>query len=229
MDLDAAVDKSEEVQDIFKRVPQAAYPLVAKSKQLKKFRKSLSEFVTRLVEHTHTSGILYDDLFCQTFQTWLVAATSSRLRSFRHTATVIVLEFMSALCSVAVDIEKAFQKASRQKENEENKSRTDQRRLKQFEDSTNELHEQKVQVEGYLAELLSSVFVHRYRDAEPSIRLEATRSLGQWMEIYPSHFLQGSHLRYLGWVLTDSVGREHAALLNLLSWSSSLLTGLEWF
>lgn len=205
VDHDGATDKMEEIQDTFKKVAQAAYPLIAKSKQLRKFRNSLSEFISRLVQHAHTSSILYDDLFCSTLQAWLVAATSSRLRSFRHTSTVIVLEFISGLCQVAKVVEKDFSKATRQHETEEKKSRRDKQRLKQFKDNVDQLHKQKMDIESYISELLSSVFVHRYRDAEPSIRLECIRALGEWMITHRTYFLQGSHLRYIGWVLTDSV------------------------
>lgn len=215
LDLDGALDKSEEIQDTFKRVPHAAYPLVAKSKQLKKFRRALTEFMSRLVEHTNTAGILYDDFFCQTFQAWLVAATSSRLRSFRHTSTVIVLEFMLALCTVIVDLQDGIQRATKQKENEAKKTRSDPKRRKQFEDQAHQLQEQQAQVEGYISELLSSVFVHRYHDSDPTIRFEAIRSLGQWMQTYPGHFLQSGHLRYLGWVLTDSVSISQGFLVDL--------------
>ena len=50
-----------------------------------------------------------------------------------------------------------------------------------------------------------SVFIHRYRDAEPAIRSECIRALGLWMKKHPDHFLEGNHLRYVGWVLTDVV------------------------
>lgn len=221
LDLDSAIDKTEEIQDTFKKVAQAAYPLISRSKQLKHFRSSLSEFMTRLVSHAHTSLILYDELFSQTFQAWLVAATSSRLRSFRHTSTVLVLEFISGLCSVASEVDQAFSKASRQRKGEAGEARGDGQRLRQFESNVNQLHDQKTSIEGYISELLSSVFVHRYRDAEPLIRLECIAALGHWMLTYPPYFLQGSHLRYLGWVLTDSV---RPVLLTLLLTSTFRLT-----
>jgi len=50
------------------------------------------------------------------------------------------------------------------------------------------------------------VFVHRHRDAEPAIRSECIKALGMWMKMHPQRFLEGNHLRYIGWVLTDTVG-----------------------
>lgn len=53
-----------------------------------------------------------------------------------------------------------------------------------------------------------SVFVHRYRDAEASIRMECIKALGQWMKVHPDYFLEGNYLRYIGWTLTDLVSDE---------------------
>lgn len=52
---------------------------------------------------------------------------------------------------------------------------------------------------------MHSVFVNRYRDAEPAIRSECIKALGQWIKRHPEHFLGGNKLRYIGWVLTDAV------------------------
>lgn len=49
----------------------------------------------------------------------------------------------------------------------------------------------------------SSVFVHRYRDSDPIIRADCVAALGIWSVRYSAHFLEGSNLRYLGWVLSD--------------------------
>lgn len=48
-----------------------------------------------------------------------------------------------------------------------------------------------------------SVFVHRYRDSDPIIRADCVAALGVWSVRYSSYFLEGSNLRYLGWVLSD--------------------------
>lgn len=52
---------------------------------------------------------------------------------------------------------------------------------------------------------LRSVFVHRCRDVEAIIRTECIKHLGEWMEQYPSYFLDNNYLRYIGWLLNDKV------------------------
>lgn len=62
------------------------------------------------------------------------------------------------------------------------------------------------------------MFVHRYRDLDPNIRAECVRAMGLWFDRYPSHFLDGAYLRYVGWVLSDAntqVRLEAARALSL--------------
>lgn len=63
----------------------------------------------------------------------------------------------------------------------------------------------------------SSVFVHRYRDLDPSIRAECVRAIGLWFKKYPGHFLDGAYLRYVGWVLSDSNTHVRLEAVNALS------------
>ena len=84
----------------------------------KKFRKSLSEFLSRLIESSAELGTLYTSELLTTIQAWVVAMSSSQLRSFRHTATVIALEIETALCEVAAAVEKEAEVIARQREGE---------------------------------------------------------------------------------------------------------------
>jgi cohesin complex subunit SA-1/2 len=53
--------------------------------------------------------------------------------------------------------------------------------------------------------LTCRLFMHRYRDVDPEIRMSCIRSLGIWVVSYPSLFLQDIYLKYLGWTLNDKV------------------------
>lgn len=183
------------------------YPLISKSKTYKKFRESLAEFMDKLINATAESEILYDDVFCETLQTWLVAGSTSKLRAFRHTSTVIVLLLVDALCPVATEVQRKLQSLQRQKETEAKKARskTDKSRLKSLENNVKSTHSQKMKLETYFKDLFEAVFVLRYRDSEPLIRTECIRALGGWMEKHPDYFLEGNYLRYIGWMLTDLV------------------------
>ena len=62
-----------------------------------------------------------------------------------------------------------------------------------------------------------SVFVNRYRDLDPSIRAECVHSIGLWFKKYPGHFLDGTYLRYVGWVLSDANTQVRLEAVKALS------------
>lgn len=193
---------------------QATYPIISKSKTYKKFRSSLAEFFERLMEISATQEILYDDVFCETLQSWLVAASSSRLRAFRHTSTVLTLQLVEALCDVAVQVDEEFSSLQRQREAEAKKKKADKTRLKELENRVKLAHGKKVKLETYFKDIFDAVFVHRYRDAEATIRMECIRSLGGWMRKHSDYFLEGNYLRYIGWILTDLVSSAHSSAMQ---------------
>ena len=55
--------------------------------------------------------------------------------------------------------------------------------------------------------LFDGVFVQRYRDIDPQIRELCLAQLCEWINDYPSGFLDNSFLRYLGWSLSDKTAR----------------------
>ncbi|GJX60726.1 sister-chromatid cohesion protein 3 [Tanacetum coccineum] len=64
--------------------------------------------------------------------------------------------------------------------------------------------------------MVAELFVHRYQDIDPDIRMSCIQSLGAWIVSYPSLFLQDLYLKYLGWTLYDkSVGVRKAYILAL--------------
>jgi len=179
----------------------------------------LADFFNRLIASANDAEILYDDIFCETFQSWLVAASSSKLRAFRHTSTVIVLLLVESLCSVADEINKDFNTLQRQKEAETRKAAStnnatsrrngtttnDKSKLQDLTQRLKNQHSKKTKLETYFKDLFDGVFVHRYRDSDTHIRMECIRALGRWMNTLPDYWLEGNYLRYIGWMLTDLV------------------------
>lgn len=48
-------------------------------------------------------------------------------------------------------------------------------------------------------------FYYIFRDFLSDIRSVCIHELGQWMQVYPQHFLEDSYLKYIGWSLYDKV------------------------
>ena len=57
----------------------------------------------------------------------------------------------------------------------------------------------------YVDTLCCRVYMHRYRDTDPDIRLACISFLGSWIYKYPSYYLTDQYLKYIGWMLNDKV------------------------
>lgn len=94
--------------------------------------------------------------------------SSSQLRSFRHTATVVALEILTALCDVAAAVDKeadvlARQKAGEKKRRAGNKTKTTTSREKELEGKAAEVGERKASLAEFLKELVDR-YVATYAD-----------------------------------------------------------------
>ncbi|KAI0827388.1 hypothetical protein BC628DRAFT_1369278 [Trametes gibbosa] len=210
VDYDGVVDALDDFTEVLKKDNTPIYPLTSKLPVFKRFRRTLSEFLDRLIIASAELGLLYNTDLMPTLQTWVIAMSSSQLRSFRHTATVIALEVETALCDVAAAVEKEAEVVSRQREGERkrkaagNKGKGGNARESELEKKAAEVRERRSKLAEFLKEFVDGVFVHRYRDLDPNIRAECVRAMGLWFKKYPGHFLDGAYLRYVGWVLSDA-------------------------
>lgn len=159
--------------------------------------------------------------------------SSSQIRSFRHTATVIALEAETALCQVAAMVDKESHIIARQREGE--KKRKGKGGNPQLDAKGKEVKQRQNKLKSFIKEfvdgsvadfynksyfillIIHSVFVHRFRDLDPNIRAECVRALGQWLKKYPEQFLDANYLRYIGWVLSDSENHVRLEAVKALS------------
>jgi cohesin complex subunit SA-1/2 len=123
----------------------------------KKFRKSLSEFIERLIASSADLGALYTSDLMATLQTWVVAMSSSQIRSFRHTATVLALEVETALCDVAASVEKEAEVVGRQREGEKKRKASNKAggaREKELQVKAQEIRERRDKLAEFLKEFV---------------------------------------------------------------------------
>ncbi|CAE6431345.1 unnamed protein product [Rhizoctonia solani] len=243
LDSDNVVDKLDDLIEAVKKATAPAYPLVSKHASYKKFRKQLSELLHRLIQTAadlpQPSALFpaSDDTgLLPVLQPWIVCMSTSLVRSFRHTGTVVALEMESALCEVAKDVEKEGEVLGRQREAERKrrasapgKPKGKTPREKELDSKAEDVKKRKAVLNDYLKEFFDDVFVHRYRDADPGIRADCVRELGKWMKTHPTYFLSGTYLRYIGWLLSDmntTVRLEAIRALSALYTSSDNSTVL---
>jgi len=153
----------------------------------------------------HESNVLYDEVaLIENIHLWVATMSSSPSRPFRHTSTLIALSIASALCAVASDEINKAAKILQQLEGEKKKRGGNKGRLANFQkgiatsESRSELLLEKIK------DFFDTVYVHRYRDVDPKIRIECVEALGNWIQTLPSVFFEGQYLRYMGWMLSDT-------------------------
>lgn len=130
------------------------YPLTSRHPTFKKFRKSLAEFLNRLIASSAELGTLYSSDLLMTIQAWVIAMSSSQLRSFRHTATVIALEIETALCETSAAVEKEAEVITRQREGERKRKAkgSTTEREKEFEAKAVEVKDRRTKLSEFLKE-----------------------------------------------------------------------------
>ncbi|CAI6100385.1 unnamed protein product [Clonostachys chloroleuca] len=215
-DPDNIPNRLRDLENSYLEQQETEYPLISRSKSAKSFRDLLLGFFASWVELLHESELLYkDEEVMENVQSWLGSMSSSRVRSFRHTATTISLSVTSGLVEVAstldhriTNIEQQLQASKRGK----NKPRT-----AEFQQNLDEANEYRDKCTNILQLYFDVVFVHRYRDSDPKIRTECVEALGHWIWELPTVFMEPSYLRYLGWMLSDTYGPTRQEVLKQLA------------
>ncbi|ETN41851.1 uncharacterized protein HMPREF1541_03790 [Cyphellophora europaea CBS 101466] len=182
----------------------ADYPLVSKSKQYAEFKTVLTEFFDALVKALHNSSILYEQPeVYDNIHVWVGTMTGANFRPFRHTATVISLSMITALCDLAGEIQQSTSTTKTQLDAEKKKRSSNKGRVASLQESM-KADEKKLEIiDASLRDGFDTVYVHRYRDVDEKIRVECVAALGSWITKYRKMFLEGQYLRYLGWVMSD--------------------------
>lgn len=216
-DPDNAVSKLTDLQDEYQAQKITNYPLISKAKGNASFRTTLTEFFETLIATCHAANLLYTaEAIMENIEVWVTTMSSSAIRPFRHTATVISLAIGSALCNVANDLTENTAKTMRQKEGEQKKKSVNKGRVKDFDDKVKEGERRRARTVESIQAIFDTVFVHRYRDVDPKIRVECVSALGTWVGSLPDVFFEGIYLRYLGWVLSDTFAPTRAEVVKQL-------------
>lgn len=216
-DPDNVVSKLTDLQEEYQQQKPADYPLIAKSKGMSSFRSTMINFVETFIQTCHTNGYLYKDRsIIENIEIWVSTMSSSSIRPFRHTATVISLTIGNEMCKVAADIAENSAKTLRQKEGEQNKKIVNKHRVKELDEKVADLGRKYTQVKESMQAIFDTVFVHRYRDVDPKIRVDCVTALGNWILALPEVFFEGIYLRYLGWVLSDLYAPTRAEVIKQL-------------
>lgn len=231
LNVDSAADTVAELAMMFEKQKLHEYPFISTNKDLRFFRKNVVEFFDNVVIFAHEKGCLYEletgdsvslsSPLMTTVMSWFGALSACTIRPFRFVSTVVLLGIQTQLCDQAVGVTISLEKQQRQLNNTKNsKTKRNQKaheaKIKIITDSIQTFHNQKDAILEYLGEIVQTVFIHRYRDVDSSIRTECLRALGLWMTMNEDFFFQSSYLRYFGWLLSDPADNVREEVIKVL-------------
>uniref|UniRef100_A0A2P2M8D1 SCD domain-containing protein n=1 Tax=Rhizophora mucronata TaxID=61149 RepID=A0A2P2M8D1_RHIMU len=186
----------------------------SKRKDFKNFKDSLLSFWDNLVVECQ-NGPLFDKVLFDRCMDYIIALSCTPPRVYRQVASLIGLQLVTSFITVAKTLGTQRETTQRQL-NAEKKKRTDGPRLESLNKRLSMTHDKIVVLEDMMRKIFTGLFVHRYRDIDPNIRMSCIESLGVWILSYPSLFLQDLYLKYLGWTLNDkNAGVRKASVLAL--------------
>ena len=203
-DPDNAPNKLTDLQEEYQAQTITDYPLISRAKGNTFSRATMIGFFQSLVESAHATGVLYsDEALIENIQNWVITMSSSAIRPFRHTATVIALAISVGACNNMNELVASTATTVQQKEAEERAKRVNKGRVAALKAKVDENERKREAADELLKETFHAVFVHRYRDVDPKIRVECAGTLGTWITLCPDVFFEKGYLRYLGWLLSD--------------------------
>lgn len=217
-DPDNATSKLTDLQDEYHHLKITDYPLISKAKGNASFRATMTGFFHSLISTAHAAGVLYRDAaLLENLQVWVTSMSSSAIRPFRHTATVISLAIGTTMCGLAADIADNIAKTMRQRESEQKKKNVNKERVAVLHAKVADEQSKRAAADTILEDIFQTVYVHRYRDVDAKIRVECVTALGTWITTAPEIFFAGQYIRYLGWVLSDTAAPTRAEVIKQLS------------
>jgi cohesin complex subunit SA-1/2 len=191
---------------------------MTKGKTTRPFRELLMRFFKSLINVLHETDVLYEDPpLMENISRWIASMSSSTLRPFRHTATVIALSITNALVEDSKKLDDRITTMTGQIEAERSRKGKAKDRMSATQRDLELANKQHEICQGHVKDYFDTVFVHRYRDIDPKVRLECVEALGTWIWLLPTIFYDPQYLRYMGWMLSDTHAPTRQEVLRQLN------------
>ncbi|GMH27785.1 hypothetical protein Nepgr_029628 [Nepenthes gracilis] len=181
----------------------------SKRKEFTNFKENLVYFWDNLVIECQ-NGPLFDGVLFDKCMDYVIALSCTPPRVYRQVASLVGLQLVTSFITVAKMLGSQRETTQRQL-NAEKKKRIEGPSMESLNKRLSTTHEKITMIEAMMRKIFLGLFVHRYRDIDPNIRMSCIQSLGVWILSYPSLFLQDLYLKYLGWTLNDKVAAVRKA------------------
>lgn len=250
---ESASETVSEIQTFFKRQKNHEFYLASKKPDYKHLKKNFINFMNEIISISDENGLLYENIviseeddedveepedsnLMEDLLIWLSSFSVSYIRALRYISTLSLLNIETTLCRIIVKVNSSLEKFKHQLEVEQKKatstSKAAKKRIAQIESNVTQYSNQSLILENTIQDILNTTFIHRFKDIDYQIRVEAMGALGEWMDTYPELFFKVTYLKYLGWVLSDenaSVRSQVIKTLIKLLKKNIIVTGLRQF
>nr|XP_027188333.1 sister-chromatid cohesion protein 3 isoform X2 [Cicer arietinum] len=186
----------------------------SKKKELKNFKENLESLWDNLVRECQ-HGPLFDQVLFDKCMDYIIALSCTPPRVYRQVASLMGLSLVTSYITIA-NMLGAQRETTRRQLDAEKKKKTEGPRTESLNKRFSDTHEKITLLEEMMRKIFTGLFVHRYRDIDPNIRMSCIESLGAWILSYPSLFLQDLYLKYLGWTLNDKNAGVRKASIRAL-------------
>ncbi|KAL9228113.1 hypothetical protein vseg_003727 [Gypsophila vaccaria] len=188
----------------------------SKKKDFNHFKDNVVYFWDHLVAECQ-NGPLFDGVLFEKCTDYVIAISCTPPRVYRQVASLVGLQLVTSFITIAKMLGSQRETTQRQL-NAESKKRAEGPRAESLNKRLMTTHEKITMIEELMDKIFKGLFMHRYRDIDPAIRMSCIQSLGVWILSYPSLFLQDRYLKYLGWTLSDkSAAVRKASIVGLQS------------
>lgn len=218
---ESASETVGEIQTFFKRQNVHEFYLLSKKPEYKHLLKNFTHFITQMIQTCDEKGLLYENIaiaeedeeieepegtnVIEDMLIWLSSFSVSRVRSLRYIATLSLFTMETTLCKTTEKNTASLEKFKHQLSLEQGKKQSTavKKRVAQIEENVELYTNQASILDNFIQDIVNTTFIHRFKDVDHHIRVEAMNALGDWMMIYSEMFYKVTYLKYLGWVLSD--------------------------
>ena len=179
----------------------------------KAVRDAYKEILDRVIREMGKRDDGGDFAMVETLVNLSVALSTTKIRELRRVAVMTAAQVSMSLLYVAAEkhvVRESVLKQMEGKNGNKKGGKSGQALQAQLDGCGRLLQE----IMSFSDIIFSSVFTNRFRDVDAEIRSTVVGSLGAWMRLYPSKFLSGTYVKYLGWALSDKDGSVRYAAVN---------------
>ncbi|KAG6417862.1 hypothetical protein SASPL_120059 [Salvia splendens] len=144
----------------------------------KNFKENLVYFWDNLVSECQ-NGPLFDQSLFDRCLDYIIALSCTPPRSYRQIASLMGLQFVTSFVNVAKILGPQRETTQRQLDAEKKKN-IEGPRVESLTKRLSMTHEKITTLEEMMRKIFTGLFVHRYRDIDPDIRMSCIESLGVW-------------------------------------------------